>query len=363
MKILKMKKTNNGKEIRVLYLGNFKVSHYPRGRTLYNGLLKNGISTELLLANSFFGYVKMFFKLIKRNYDVLLVTGKPVFLLAFFLKFWHRKKIIFDVFISDYENLVLNRKIIKKDSIFASLIWWLDKYSCQFSDYSILDTMHHVDYFCRNYNLNKKKFYVIFVGADEEFFYPRKKNKKDTTFRVVFYGSFMPGHGIDIILKAAKILEKENVKIDLIGKGQLYDKMVLLSKELNNDNVNFLGWIDYKELPKKIAEYDACLGLFDSHIPKVKRVIPTKVFEIMAMEKTCITGQNNAMTFYFKNKENIILSKMGSPSSLAKEIKWAYYNQKDANQISKRSYMLFKEKFSSVKIGSKLKEVILKYVL
>ncbi|MEM2131105.1 MAG: glycosyltransferase [Candidatus Woesearchaeota archaeon] len=361
--------------MKVLMLGNYKKTHYVRGLNIYNGLLQNKVEAELLLARNFFEYLKMFFRITKRDYDIIIVRGKPVFLLAYLTKTIHRKKIIFDVFISDYETLVVVKKVIK-NNLLKRLIWQSDKFACEKSDFNILDTKFHVDYFVNEFKLNEKKFDVIFVGSDDKIFYPEKikakktddkEKNKNKNFKIAFYGSFIPGHGIDIMLKAAKLIENDkeinpenenNIEFDFIGYGPLHKEMVELSKKLNNKNVNFLGWINFNELPKKLQEYDLCLGLFDDSVEKVKRVIPTKVFEILALKKVCITGKNKCMEYYFKDNENILLCEMGSPKELAEKIKFAYLNKEKTKKIAENGYLYYKKTFTPKKIGEKVKKII-----
>jgi glycosyltransferase involved in cell wall biosynthesis len=344
---------------KVLYVGNFELNKYPRASVLCDGLKKNSWEVELVTARNFFGWFRLISKLFKRDYKVIIATGKPTLWTALLLRPLHGKKVIFDVFISDYENLVLNRKRVKEGSFFSKLLFYLDKYSCSFSDKNILDTKGHVTYFCKTFNLEENIFSIVYVGANEHVFFPLKKKINDKKVRVVFYGSFSPGHGIHIILKAAKLLEKyKDIEIDLIGRGQLSEEMIKLSRRLNNKNVNFLGWVDQKRIPERLSNSTMCLGLFDGSIEKINRVIPTKIFEIAAMRKPIITGETMTLRDYFKNKENILFCKMSSESSLANSISFLYKNKTLREKIAQGGCKTFNEKFSAVKIGKDLINVI-----
>lgn len=357
---MRRKKKSKKKKIKVLYVGNFDLEKYTRGRVLYKGLLRNNIDVELVLETNVKGYINIVKRILKKDYDIILTTGKPVVVIALLMRWIHRRKVVFDAFISDYENLVLNRKLVKKNTLKAKIIWLIDKYSCKFSDNVIIDTIFHRSYFSKTFNISKTKFEIIFIGADDELFYPKNNrlNKESKNFKVVFYGSFLPGHGIDVILRAAKLLEKENIVFDFIGTGPLFKEMNSLSKKLNNRNVNFLGWVKYNKLPQVLSKYDICLGLFDNNISKVKRVIPTKVFEILAMKKPIITGKNKTMSFYFKNNEDLILSKMGSHEDLCDNILKLYKDKKLRTYIGEKGWLLFKKKFTTKSIGIRLKKVI-----
>jgi glycosyltransferase involved in cell wall biosynthesis len=50
---------------------------------------------------------------------------------------------------------------------------------------------------------------VVYVGANEKLWKIKKTDIiKNSKFNVVFWGAFSPLHGIDIIVKAANLLEK-----------------------------------------------------------------------------------------------------------------------------------------------------------
>ena len=183
--------------------------------------------------------------------------------------------------------------------------------------------------------------------------------RKDKKFRVLFYGSFIPGHGIKYILKAAKMLEKEkDIEFLLMGTGQTYDKMVKLSKKLQNTNVKFTGWVDFKKLPDYIADADVCLGMFGDHLKKIQRVIGNKIFEIIAMKKPLISGDARAMREAFTNKEDILFCKMDDEKSLADSIMLLKQTPALREKIAENSYNLFKKRFTTKEIGKSVLKVI-----
>ena len=93
-------------------------------------------------------------------------------------------------------------------------------------------------------------------------------NKRDRVPETLWFHSpnaylFIPLHGIKNIIKAAEILKNHiDIKFKLIGTGFEYEKIKKLTLKLNLKNVNFLGWVEYNDLPKKINELDLCLGIF-----------------------------------------------------------------------------------------------------
>lgn len=349
--------------MKILMTGIYSLGNYGRGRIIYEGLKKNKADVDIFLAKGIFKYFKIMKRLAKKDYDVVIPNGKLVLMTARFMKLFTKKKIVFDVFISDYEALVESRKIVKETSFKAKILFFFDKYSCRFSDIVLLDTNEHIDYFVNKFDLNKKKFRRVFVGGDDIIYYPIKDTRKDKNnnkkFTVLFYGSFIPGHGIKYILEAAKRLEKEkDIQFLILGTGQTYNQMLQISEELGNKNVKFTGWIDYRKIPKYISEADICLGMFGDHIKKINRVIGNKIFEIIAMKKPLISGDCKAMREVFVNKENIFFCKMDNDKSLAEAILLLKNDSNLRKRIAENSYKLFKEKFSTKEIGKSVLKII-----
>ncbi|MCM2325657.1 MAG: D-glycero-beta-D-manno-heptose 1,7-bisphosphate 7-phosphatase [Candidatus Woesearchaeota archaeon] len=343
---------------KVLYLGNFNWENHLRGRNLFRGLIENGIEVKLILGKGL-KYFLMLIHLMKRDFDVILTTGKPCALLAILTKHWHKRKIIFDVYISDYENLVLNRRLVKDGSLKAKLLKFLDRYTCEKSNAVFLDTIKHAQWYYTYFDLDKEKFSHVLIGSDDERFH-EMKIKRGKMFNVLFFGSFAKGHGIDVILKAAKIVEKENIMFTFAGKGIVFDEMVELSKTLKCKNVEFLGWVEQKNLPKIIAASDVCLGIFNAEEIKVRRSIPTKLFECAPMKKVFITGNTPAMEGITIHRENGMLSKLGDEKDLAKCILEIYSDKKLKKKIEENAFKLYKEKFTTKMIGKQLLDIIRK---
>jgi len=353
--------------MKILMTGIYSQDNYGRGRIIYEGLRENKADVDIFLAKGIFKYFRIMKRLARKDYDVVLPNGKLVLMAAKFMKLFTKKKIAFDVFISDYEALVESRKTVKKGSLKSKILFFFDKNTCRFSDVVLLDTNEHIDYFVKMFGLDRKKFRRVFVGGDDTVYYPIKKktgekDKKERKFTVLFYGSFIPGHGIKYILKAAKIIEKEkkmnDVEFLILGKGQTYDEMTQFSKEIGNKNVKFTGWIDYRKIPEYVSEADVCLGMFGDHIEKINRVIGNKIFEIIAMKKPLISGDCKAMREAFTNKENILFCRMDDEKSLADSILMLKKNPALREKIAENGYKLFKERFTTKEIGKSVLKAI-----
>ncbi len=371
--------------MKVCYFGTYE-SHCPRNQMIIKGLKKNNVQViecHLPVWESIKGkpvnfqnissligfcfrilgaYISLPIKYCQvGKHDLVIVSfpGQIDIFLAKALTFFSRKPLIFDPFMSFYDTFVFDKKIVKRKSLLAKFLYLIDKCSCQIADLILLDTKEHIKYFSKMFHINKNKFCRIFVGADEDIFYPRTLEKrKREEFVVLFYGKFIPLQGIEYIIKAAKLLEKQaEIRFKIIGFGQLSKKIKDLSRRLNVQNVTFIDWVEYQDLPKHIAEASICLGIFGK-TEKAKRVIPNKAFQALAMKKPLITGDSPAAREALINEETAILSRMGNSEAIVKSILLLKKNRQLRERISENGYHLYKREFTSEAIGKKVKNCL-----
>ncbi len=280
-----------------------------------------------------------------QNHDLVLIgfPGHLDVLAVKWLTFLRRKRIVFDAFISLYDTIVNDRKLISEKSLFAALIREIDQTACKFANKIILDTRQHIDYFSHNFQIPEKRFARLWIGADDTLFQPSAPKRRDQFYRVVFCGKFTPFHGVDVILGAAKILETErDITFDLVGTGQLYYEMQAKVKELNMANVRLRGWMDYAQVPSLLQESDLCLGVFGTS-EKRNRVIPNKIFEALAVKKPVVTGRAKAVEELLTDMDSIYFVTPGDAGELAHAIITLKNDPKLADKIAEKGYQIYQQ--------------------
>lgn len=305
----------------VLYFGVYDPS-YARNWVLINGLKKNGVEvSELRQKPGRFALLKLFFDYLKfkKNYDAMIVgfPGQEVMFLARLLV-W-RKPIVFDAFTSHYGGYILDRKKWAKNSLRAKYFRFLDKWSCNLASVVLLDTNAHIDFFVKEFKLPKEKFRRIFLSTDFNIFYPREVRKDTDKFLIHFHGNYIPLQGVEYIIRAAKLLEKEGVIFNLIGQGQTYKKDRQLAEKLGIKNINFIDRVSYEKLADYINMADISLGIFGD-TPKTGLVIPNKVYEAIACGKPVITADTPAIREIFHDRAGVLLCDKANPVDLANKI-------------------------------------------
>ena len=250
--------------------------------------------------------------------------GHYIMPLAWVLTRFPRRKLLFDAFISLYDTNVCDRRRVSRWHPRAWLWYIVDFVSCHLADEVIIDTEEHKKYSVRAFRLHPKKIRVIYLTSRPDLFFPKNRNSQLATrnsFNVLFYGSYIPLHGIEYILYATAILQDTfpRVHFTLIGSGQEQHTMFALAKKLHLRHVTFLPPVPLHELPSRIHTADLCLGIFGTS-GKVKRVIPHKVLDAVACGIPVITADTPAMRERFCDHRLVTLCRQGDPHSIAEAI-------------------------------------------
>jgi glycosyltransferase involved in cell wall biosynthesis len=348
--------TFSTENFRVLMAGSYDIDTYDRGRILYKGLKMNGVDTELALNQGRGRHKRLASRLLQGGFDVVVVNGKPNLLVAWLLKPLHRKPIVFDVFISDFDTLVMDRRVVKQGSLKASLLWWGDRIGCLLPDVIIHDTDEHVDYFVQAFGARRSKFHVVPVGADDTVFTPG--NARHRPFLVLFHGTYIPLQGTQHIIQAAKLLERhEDIRFELTGDGQMRSAAENLAASLRLKNVTFKGMTTVANLAADLRRADAVLGIFGT-TPKAQRVIPNKAYQCIAARKPLITADTPASRRVFSDGENALLVPPGDARAIADAVLRLRRDSRLAARIAAHGHGLFVERFTPRKIGARLSSII-----
>jgi len=310
-------KFGDPKKLRILYISTY-IPNYTRTETLLELLKKNDIKvTEVLAGNSKLKYIKAAYNLIKyqKNCDLILVAFRGQEILPI-LRLLTGKPIIFDAFLSVYDTLCFDRRAFKPQSVIGKCLKQYDKFLCKISDVVLVDTKVHKEFFEEQFGAENVDY--LYVGCNERLFRPLEIDKRQSEFTVFWYGYANPLQGVDVVLKAAKLLENEKIAFRLAGP--VRKKYSELTDSLNIKNVEFIDFIPYERLPEEISKADVCLGGHFSNRDKAKRVIAGKTFQFLACRRQTIVTDNAANRELFKEGSLAHFVKMNSPEELADKI-------------------------------------------
>jgi len=343
----------NQPESPLLYVGTYQAG-YPRNRLMIEAFRRAGFKVLELnvavwdtastggkrggwfgwsrarLAVNFLAAYPRLIRGVARNLRAAsaLVIGYPgqvdMLVLAPLAKLW-RKPVVFNPLVTLTDTVIEDRELANASSVTGRCVKLVDRLALKLADLVIVDTAENGDYIVRHFDMPAERIVVVPVGADADLFdpghYPERSLTVDRPLRVLFYGKYIPLHGVETILRAAKILQDANapVVLDLVGSGQTYAEMRHLANSLSLTNVRFLDPVPFAELPERLASADVVLGIFGKTM-KAGRVVPNKVFQAMAMGSAIVTRRSNPIEAVLRDHESALLVEPGSAEELAAAI-------------------------------------------
>lgn len=149
--------------------------------------------------------------------------------------------------------------------------------------------------FITKLGIESDKIKIVKNGVDLELYDPNKIDvfpESIAHLKKKFIVSYIGNHGMaqglnTIIQVAIKYAEKSNIHFLFVGDGAEKPQLEQKSRELNLSNVTFTGQIDKQEMPGYYAASSVILVPL-RNLPLFQTVIPSKIFEIMAMEKPIV---------------------------------------------------------------------------
>lgn len=348
--------------MKVCYFGAYQ-DLYPRNNVIREGLRRNGVEVYECHDNTrgtWRRYPRLLVKVLRlpKNFDVIMVPefGQTNVLLAKILSFLLRKKLIFDSFASFYEAAVIDRQLWKKRSLQSRWLHFLDKQALSLADYVLYQTEEQAEDYTGEFRVKKQKSRVLYLGNDDSLFYPRKIQRKDNHFRILFSGSYSRQTGLECVLDAAKCLrEEKDIKFHFMGSNA--PEVRHLWNKQNLTNATFEGWIKQEEVPFRIAESDILLGIFGD-TPKGNNVISNRVVQAMAMRKPLITGKTRTIGRILRDRQHAILCPLCDSEAIAEAILLLRKDENLRNRIAENGYRFYKENFSPDVIGKQLKGIL-----
>jgi glycosyltransferase involved in cell wall biosynthesis len=168
---------------------------------------------------------------------------------------------------------------------------------------------------------------VIMNGADQERFIPqtrdnafREEHGLTGKFVASYIGTHGMAHGLRTILQAAELLRKEEkIVFLLVGDGAERLSLLAEKERLGLDNVIMLPQQPKERIPEIIAASDTCLVLL-RNMDLFKGVVPSKMFESMAMARPLIIGVEGESRGIVESAECGIHIDPENPAALAEAV-------------------------------------------
>ena len=275
----------------------------------------------------------------------------------------HRRsiKVLFDPMISAWDKKVLEQKKWKAEEPRAKRLLAWEKKLMAMPDFITWDTSCHVDFAAEYLDVPREKMAPLFTGTDESVFRPIQMEngewnmENDGIFRVLYHGAYLPLHGTEVIVEAARLTQHLPIRWDFLGWGAY--KAATEAKAAGLANVRFLDKVPYEKVAEVIAAHDVVLGVFGT-TAKAARVIGNKVYECMACARPTINEFCTGYPPSAKDCKAIKFIPAGDPEALVKAVEEYRADWANRDTYFAEARAFFERELSMSVVRSQLKDIL-----
>lgn len=292
--------------------------------------------------------------------------GKDLFFVAYMGHFlvilmrpFTKKPIVFDFYLSLYDVMCNDRKLYKPESLLGKLTFWIEKRSLEQADFVIVDTDALIKSLSSMYGVERDKFVRVPLTINEESVFKQEVERYRENFTILYVGSYIPLHGVDVIIEAARILQERGDEsfFLMIGAGPDYEKCRALVEKYQLHNIEFKGFMTLEELNYYYNAADINLGLFTLG-ERANSVVLNKTNDSFRVGKPHLTLATDAMREAFVDNEDIFFVQDIQPESLAERILEVKKDPKLLKRVGESAYHSYDLKLSNARARAILDEKI-----
>ena len=296
-----------------------------------------------------------------RECDLIIVAefGQTIVPLAWLLGRLRSQTVVFDHVIGLYESSVIEKRRYAPNSFAARKLYLLDSYAGKLPAGILTGTDAYKNYLGAEFAISLDRIYVAPLGVNDEIFFPQAKPEHNSgAINILFLGSYLPNHGVDIILEAAALLRGEgNLHFRLVGDGLGKQAAHELSRELKLTNIEFNPMVKFLDVPQQIAAADIVLGNFGD-TPQSRKAMANKVLQGLAMQRAVISGDTPAIRENFNHGEHLWLCQLGDPKALAGGLLKLAQDAQLRKKLANTGYLRVTERLTPQAVGPVLKNYL-----
>lgn len=266
------------------------------------------------------------------------------------------RRVIADAFIELHSTVVEDRQRYAPGSPVAALLRWLQRVTLRRADSVLIDTPRQVTLLREQVGGDGPQIIAVPVGIDETIWQPLRTTIVPGPLRVLFWGTFIPLHGVDVILAAARAVTNRRLAIEfqLVGDGQTGEAV---AAELHIQDPCNVQWrrerVSSAELVRMAEQADVILGVFGTSA-KAASVIPYKVQQGLALNLPVVTRET--VDLQSDRDAGLITVPPGDPDALADALEALL--QRRAEGWSATTRAIYDQHFSNAVIQARLAQVL-----
>lgn len=351
------------KSPRICFVLSYRAPDYIRGRSICESIQQAGNVELIRVVNrspGFMRYWETIRALIRQRNSAepdVYILGFRGHEIAWLVRWLMRgKPLVFDAMMSPYSALVDEGKLRRPGRLLAPLWRRYERAVLHRADLVLADTALHARYYAQEFSVPLEKILVIPVGAVER---PPTQTagsraSGQNTFRVLFYGSFLPLHGVDRVIEAAARLAELPIEFRFIGGSRAQAAALEAACVTRGIRYSHVQWVAFDQLlDEEIQRADLCLGGPFGGTTQARRVVTGKTSQCLALGRATVIGRIEE-DYGFRDRVNCLLVEQADVDALAAAIRWAYDNRSQLQEIGNRGKCVYRERLSLDVIAQRL---------
>jgi glycosyltransferase involved in cell wall biosynthesis len=204
-----------------------------------------------------------------------------------------------------------------------------------------------------NIGIKENKIAVIKNGVDLETL-PRplsQEFKSENKFVVAYIGTIGLSHALDKVVETAELLKHEDsILFQIIGEGAEKQNLNKLIEKLGLNNVKLINKIEREQLTKYYSQANILLVTLRK-LDIFRKVIPSKLFEIMAFEKPILISVDGEARCIVEKAKAGLFVHPEDPEDLRDKIVYLKSNPDLLKEFGKNGRMFVEENFDRSKLA------------
>jgi glycosyltransferase involved in cell wall biosynthesis len=226
--------------------------------------------------------------------------------------------VAFDMFLSAYDTIVEDRRLVRPGSIVANYLRRVDTQACAAADLVVLDTPENASYVQELTGLPAERFTWLPVhdpDAPTEV-QPWRAPLPGMPLELLFFGTGVPLHGLRTLITA--VAGVADVRLTLVG-GTDDDRRFAEVKLGSRVSIG-PAFVDRDRLRELLGSCHLVAGVFGAG-GKTQRVVPFKVVHALAAGRPVLTADTPAIARWLDGSGVVFSSRAGDAGALAAELR------------------------------------------
>lgn len=208
-----------------------------------------------------------------------------------------RPRLVADAYVSLWDAAFRDRGAGAVGGVASRMLRAFESRALRAADRVLVDTVANRDWFIAEFRIAPSRIRSVPLATDPascpEAAAVAHADPTGTT-KVLFVGTLVPLHGIDVVSRAVRLLHGRGAPLGFVfvGDGQDRAALVQLVADLPAHRVHWeRGWQPSEAIGQRMREADICLGVFGGD-GKAARVLPYKIYLALAAGRPIVTQRD-----------------------------------------------------------------------